>query len=325
MGIAIPLHRRATAAGLLLTVILSASAAACGSSDHTGSWPPAVRAGHEPAFIVRVSEELLGRKLPTDFRRRSIIETSFGGMPVVAHAETAARVKLDLVDGGGQARFRILLDGTTTARTLSRDGSIRVSNSLGIHFSARKDVALLGGQLVGGPVELECRTQLKPAAIESKRRGLSAQIAEQVALRRLDERREELNRSAQEAARRELQREVDLLLDELLDVINVGVWASRMTLPSIAIRPQVATTDDRLEISFGHGKSPRALTAHEPTRGPLELRVRIGALSSWLLPRGGLEAAKGGHPAAGANEWLTIRWEGGDAMAELPHSQTIIR
>lgn len=274
---------------------------------------------------MRVSEDLLGRNLPTDFRRHTVIETSLGGMSVVAHAETAARVNIDLVDGGGEAKFRLLLDGTTTARTLSRDGSIRVRSHIAIHFSAQKDVTLLDGRLVARPVKLDCRTQLKPEVVESKRRGLSAQIAEQVALRRLDERRDELNRSVQEAARRELRREVDLLLDEFLDAVNVCLGMSRIVVPRLAGCHQVTTTDDRLEISLRRGKAPWALAAHEPTRGPLELRVRIGALSSWLLPRVGPEPVQGGHPAAGASEWLTIRWGDGDAMAELPHSQTIIR
>jgi hypothetical protein len=171
-------------------------------------------------IAVRLSEEWFTSRIDKEIEEYSPVDQVILGTRVRGTARTLGKPTVSLKRDPDNASLHVVLTGTTTSRTVGRNGpAIIYSRSL-TQFTATKQIAFEAGKgFYALPAEIQATTRTTTEDIRSTRRGLLGRIVVRRAWRKVAENKplttEIARRSAQARIRAAFDRQMEAMLAQL--------------------------------------------------------------------------------------------------------------
>jgi hypothetical protein len=235
-----------------------ALAANPGRADQRDDWGPV-----PTIVVVRLSQALLDPLVSADIHDRSEVNQVVLGRLARGHAETNGHVRLDLQEGDSfsPARFMVVFQGVTVARTRTRSGPAIVDAVATTQFTATKRIALNSDRsLEDSTAQISARTSTRAVSIQSTLRGPGGCLVRRVAARRFQRDLPIINAEARRNAQSRIAASFDQQIKERLGRLNEQV--AKLKLRAVGIReasePKVllSTTENFFEISIPGSVEP---------------------------------------------------------------------
>jgi hypothetical protein len=180
---------------------------------------------------VRLSHEYLASFLERNVLRHSSVHETILGTEVVGDATTQGATQLVLHSSPDRAVIEVLLEGTVEARTIGRNGPVRMHSSSRSPFKSRKVIYLDADGIAAKPASTNAHTRSTTHQIRSTLPGLRGRIAERIGSNRAAQLHAQAEAIASRNTERRLNREFDRSVSEALKNARGAVQNKLVSLP----------------------------------------------------------------------------------------------
>ena len=183
--------------------------------------PPISRPAAGPQLIVvRLSEEWFTSRIDKEIEEDSPVDQVILGTRVRGTARTLGKPTVRLDRDPDNASLQVVFTGTTTSRTIGRNGPAVIYSRSLTQFTATKRIAFEAGKgFYALPAEIQATTRTTTEDIRSTRRGLVGRLVVRRAWRKVAENKplttEIARRSAQARIRAAFDRQMEAMLAQL--------------------------------------------------------------------------------------------------------------
>ena len=222
-------HAAARYTVLLLTVGWLAMSPATGqealSSGDTQSHQTATTAEEIAAelsgiMVLRVSERFLKEIFTRDINTQTPVQRVVLGTRAQGTAQTLGRAEVDTKPAKDDAAFYVKIMGTTTARTVGRNGPAIIHSRSVTHWKAVKTVRFDGKKFTTSPATISSEHCIQPLGAGSSLPGLRGRIVSRIASRRAVQYNHTAERITARDTERRVLTNVDRVVDGQIDKLN---------------------------------------------------------------------------------------------------------
>ena len=175
-----------------------------------------VRAFHQrPNIFVNVSEDFISRRFADTVNEVRPVNEMILQTHVRGTAYTVGDITADILPSQRGARIDIVLQGTTTTRSVGRQSPVTIHSRSRTSVYARKPLTVFPGSLASGPARASCRTRTTIFSIVPDQR-LGRKLVERIAWKRATAQKPQAERIASGRAETRVERQMDQRAEELL-------------------------------------------------------------------------------------------------------------
>lgn len=236
-------------------------------------------------IVLRVSSAMLNSVMDgrDDVNRENMVREEILGTTIIGKARTTGTPVVKLIESPDRAKFQIVLNGTTVARTTGYNGPAIVYSRSVTNFIATKVVVFEPGKgFSGQPVKVTARTQTTIEGIDSTRGGIIGRIVRRRAAGIEAGQHAQVEYLAARRAEQRIQFAFEktsaVRLAKLNEMADVPALANATAHNPAETKYACCTTPHYFQIatSFGDSGEPMELPRYDPANpanAPIELWV----------------------------------------------------